>query len=124
MKECPFCNYKNLDMIIKNNLCYAIFDKNPVTPGHVLIIPYRHFSNFFEATDDEKRGILLLLDDVKKIIDKDFNPDGYNIGINIGKYAGQTIFHLHVHLIPRYKGDIEDPTGGVRGVIPSKRIYK
>jgi len=80
-------------------------------------------SNFFDATIEEKISILELLEICKKILDEKYKPDGFNIGVNVGKYAGQTIFHLHVHLIPRYKGDIENPTGGVRGVIPEKRIY-
>ena len=121
--NCVFCNLENLDIILKNNLCYAIFDNSPVNRGHILIIPYRHFSSFFEATDEEKHSLLELLEKAKNFLDLEFKPDGYNIGINVGEYAGQTIFHLHIHLIPRYKGDIDNPRGGVRGVIPEKRIY-
>ena len=123
MDNCPFCNVSKNQIIAKNSLCFAIFDKYPVNKGHILIIPFRHFSNFFDATIEEKISILELLEICKKILDEKYKPDGFNIGVNVGKYAGQTIFHLHVHLIPRYKGDIENPTGGVRGVIPEKRIY-
>jgi len=122
--ECPFCSVPEELIIAKNDLCFAIFDKYPVTEGHALIIPYRHFSSFFEATEEEKLAILRLLEEVKKILDRRFKPDGYNIGVNDGEAAGQTIMHLHVHLIPRYRGDDPDPTGGVRGVICSKKNYK
>ncbi len=120
---CPFCNYNKEFFIAKNNLCFAIYDKTPVTKGHSLIIPFRHFDNYFDATKDEKIAILDLIEEVKNILDSKFNPDGYNLGVNIGKHAGQTVWHVHYHVIPRYKGDIENPRGGVRGVIPDKRIY-
>ena len=90
----------------------------------MLIIPKRHFSNYFEATPEESKALWSLVEDCKVYLGKELQPDGYNIGINIGSAAGQTIFHLHIHLIPRYVGDMDDPTGGVRGVIPSKRSYK
>jgi len=122
--DCPFCNIPEEQIIAKNNLCFAIFDKYPVNPGHVLIIPYRHFSSFFEVTEEEKIAILQLIEEVKKILDRQFKPDGYNIGVNIGKAAGQTIMHLHIHVIPRYWGDEPDPTGGVRGVICERKNYK
>ncbi len=123
LNNCPFCNISEKDVILKNDLCYAIFDRYPVNKGHILIIPYRHFDNYFDATKDEKIAILNLIDEAKNYLDKKFKPDGYNIGVNIGQYAGQTIMHVHIHLIPRYKGDIGNPRGGVRGVIPEKRIY-
>jgi diadenosine tetraphosphate (Ap4A) HIT family hydrolase len=121
--KCPFCNIKIDDIVLKNEKCYARFDKYPVNKGHVLIIPFRHFDNYFEATYEEKIAILSLLDEAKKYLDKEFTPDGFNIGINVGQSAGQTIMHLHLHLIPRYTGDMDDPRGGVRGVLPEKRIY-
>lgn len=122
-EKCPFCNMPNENIIIQNKHCYAIFDKYPVNKGHMLIIPFRHFDNYFDATKEEKVSILDLIDEAKEFLDKKFKPDGYNIGVNIGKYAGQTIFHVHIHLIPRYKGDMENPKGGVRGVIPDKMAY-
>ena len=121
--SCPFCNYNKEYFIAKNELCFAIYDKTPVTKGHSLIIPFRHFDNYFDATKDEKIAILDLMEEVKNILDSKFNPHGYNLGVNIGIHAGQTVWHVHYHVIPRYKGDIENPRGGVRGVIPDKRIY-
>lgn len=110
--DCLFCNYK--ETIAENELAFAIYDKFPVNKGHALIIPKRHFSSFFEATEEEIKAIYSLLHDVKCIVDREYKPHGYNVGINIGEDAGQTIMHLHVHLIPRYKGDVANPRGGVR----------
>ncbi|WP_456397746.1 HIT family protein [Desulfurobacterium sp.] len=124
MMNCPFCRREELPVVLSNEYSFAIFDMYPVTPGHMLIIPKRHVSNWFDITKEERDSILELIEEGKKLLDANFHPDGYNIGVNIGKAAGQTIFHLHVHLIPRYEGDIDDPTGGVRGVIPERRIYK
>ena len=89
----------------------------------MLIIPRRHVEDFWAVTREERQALGDLLEDCKKHIDKLLRPDGYNIGINCGEAAGQTVMHLHVHLIPRYIGDIDNPRGGVRGVIPSRRIY-
>jgi diadenosine tetraphosphate (Ap4A) HIT family hydrolase len=110
-------------IVLEIGLAYAIFDAYPVSPGHMLVIPKRHIPGYFEATIQEKIEILTLIDDAKRIIDERFHPNGYNIGINIGRVAGQTVMHLHVHVIPRYTGDVPDPRGGVRGVIPKKREY-
>ena len=120
---CPFCNPEKNEIVIKNKFWYAKWDKYPVNKGHILIITFRHEPSYFNATKEETRSLLNIIERCKLIIDFKFQPDGYNIGINIGVAAGQTIMHLHVHLIPRYKGDIEKPEGGVRGVIPRKRIY-
>ena len=120
---CPFCNPTEEDIILKNDLCYARFDKYPVNDGHILIIPFRHFDNYFDATKEEKLALIELIDKAKQYLDKNFNPNGYNIGVNVGKTAGQTIMHVHIHLIPRYKGDMDNPKGGVRGVIPQKQKY-
>ena len=122
-RECPFCNIDPSAVILKNELCFAIFDKYPVNPGHVLVIPYRHVADYFELTKEEKIAAVELIDEVKKFLDREFSPDGYNVGVNVGKWAGQTVMHVHIHVIPRYRGDVEDPTGGVRGVIPQRRNY-
>jgi diadenosine tetraphosphate (Ap4A) HIT family hydrolase len=123
-KDCPFClNNLTSEILLENNFSYAIYDKFPVSKGHILIIPKQHNSNYFDLSLEEQKECLILLNNAKKIIDKEFKPDGYNIGININKDAGQTIWHAHIHLIPRYGGDVEEPRGGVRGVIPSKRNY-
>jgi diadenosine tetraphosphate (Ap4A) HIT family hydrolase len=120
-KKCPFCDRR--DAVLENALAYARYDKYPVTRGHVLVIPKRHYSSLFESKEDEILAIWSLLCEAKQLLDAQYEPDGYNIGVNWGTFAGQTIMHLHVHLIPRYKGDIDDPTGGVRGVIPAKQKY-
>ncbi|WP_245579372.1 HIT family protein [Chitinilyticum aquatile] len=101
----------------------AILDGFPVSPGHSLIIPHRHVSSFFELTSSEREALILLLDETKQALQEEFKPDGYNIGINDGPAAGQTVAHLHIHLIPRYSGDLADPRGGVRWVIPEKANY-
>jgi len=110
-------------VILENRLAWAKFDRFPVNPGHLLIITRRHITDFFHSTEEERAAINSLLEEAKLLLDDRFNPDGYNIGINCGSAAGQTIMHLHVHLIPRYKGDMDDPRGGVRGVIPEKQKY-
>ena len=120
---CPFCNPSKDEIVLANNLCYARYDKYPVSPGHLLIIPFRHVANFFDATDAEHTALLALVREAKTLLDEQFHPDGYNVGVNVGKTAGQTVMHLHVHVIPRYAGDVEDPRGGVRGAIPEKQVY-
>lgn len=113
--SCIFCEYYNeKKYILENNLAFAIYDNFPVNKGHVSIIPKRHFASYFDTTTEEVTALNNLIQQVKVILDNDFNPDGYNIGINIGEAAGQTIFHLHIHMIPRYKGDVENPRGGIR----------
>jgi len=121
-QNCPFCGKP--EMIIENKLAFAHYDDSyPVNPGHCLIVLHRHVAEYFQATDEEKMAIWELVDDMKMIIDRDYKPDGYNVGVNIGKSAGQSVPHVHIHMIPRYKGDMEDPRGGVRGVIPHKQKY-
>ena len=121
---CLFCELLNNKKIaVENDWAFAIFDSFPVNPGHVLVIPKRHVANYFDLTTDEVLAIQDLLQRMKTEVDSKFHPDGYNIGVNVGAEAGQSIFHVHVHLIPRYKGDVERPRGGVRGVIPSKQSY-
>lgn len=121
---CLFCEFlKNKKIAAENDLAFAIFDGFPVNPGHVLVIPKRHVANYFELTSAEVLAINGLLNEMKAEVEAKFHPDGYNIGVNVGADAGQSIFHVHVHLIPRYEGDVENPRGGVRGVIPSKRSY-
>lgn len=120
---CIFCNIKEEDVIYKNDHMLVIYDRFPVTKGHSLIITKRHVSNYFELNADEKASIDDAILWTKELLDRLYKPDGYNIGINNGTAAGQTIMHLHVHIIPRYIGDVENPRGGVRGVIPSKQSY-
>jgi len=120
--DCPFC--RNPEFIIENELAFASWDSYPVNPGHCLITPRRHIAEYFQATAEEKAAIWTLVDEMKAIIDKEHQPDGYNIGVNIGTAAGQSVPHIHIHIIPRYWGDVENPKGGVRGVIPHKQKYE
>ena len=122
--NCPFCKAESeRDIIASSSLSVAFFDGFPVSPGHALIIPKRHVSSFFDLSKEEQQDLLNLADRVKRIVEERYHPDGYNIGINVGEAAGQSIFHVHMHLIPRYKGDVPNPRGGVRGVIPAKQNY-
>ena len=114
LSECIFCNIPKDEIIAENELALAFFDRYPVNEGHTLIVPKRHVETYFDATLDEKDAITRLLIKVKEKLDSEYHPDGYNIGVNIGASAGQTIFHLHVHMIPRYRGDVPDPRGGIR----------
>lgn len=122
-QDCPFCIIDKEELIIENDYALAKLDKYPVTDGHTLIIPKRHFSEYFDMTKIEQSAIHDLLIIRKKQLMWDTQIKGFNIGINSGQVAGQTIFHCHVHFIPRRKGDLDDPRGGVRGVIPSKMKY-
>ena len=119
--SCPFCGGEG--EILGNERAFAIYDAFPVSPGHLLVIPRRHVADWFDLTGEEQEAIFSLIREGKALLDAEFCPDGYNIGINCKEAAGQTIFHVHVHLIPRYAGDVENPRGGVRGVIPEKRNY-
>jgi len=120
---CPFCNPQKDEIVLANDLCYARYDRYPVSPGHLLLIPFRHIPALFDATDEEQIALLALVREAKTLLDGRLHPDGYNVGVNVRAAAGQTVMHLHVHVIPRYAGDMADPRGGVRGVIPEKRKY-
>ncbi len=120
---CAFCCLTDDRIITETELSLVIRDGYPVSKGHTLIIPKRHVGSFFSLTSDEQMDVLDLLNQSKSKLDSEFAPDGYNIGVNDGVAAGQTIPHLHVHLIPRYKGDQPDPRGGLRWVIPEKADY-
>ena len=121
---CPFCKVESeREIIASSPLSVAFFDGFPISPGHALIIPTRHVSSFFDLSQEERQDLLNLADSVKRIVEERYHPDGYNIGINVGEAAGQSIFHVHMHLIPRYQGDVPNPRGGVRGVIPAKQNY-
>jgi len=121
--DCPFCNTSNMKTIVENDLAYAVRDIFPVSPGHTLIIPRRHMLNIFEATSAEREALFDILRTVRRDLMDEFSPDGFNIGINEGTAAGQTVMHLHIHIVPRFRGDVDDPRGGVRGVIPSGKNY-
>jgi diadenosine tetraphosphate (Ap4A) HIT family hydrolase len=120
--DCPFCK-PGISAELCNEGAFAIFDSYPVSRGHMLIIPHTHVRSFFDTSTEEKKYLLDLLEKAKDFLENRFHPDGFNIGINIGVAAGQSIDHLHIHLIPRYDGDMAEPKGGVRGVIPGKQKY-
>ena len=119
--SCPFCSISGA--LFENELAYVREDKFPVSPGHLLIIPKRHVPDWFLLIREEQQAMLALLSRAKEYLDVRYHPDGYNIGINCGEAAGQTVFHVHMHLIPRYAGDTGNPRGGVRGVIAEKKDY-
>ena len=121
--DCLFCELPDSEILINNDLCFARWDKFPVSPGHLLIIPKRHFESIFDATVEELQAFWDLIIKGKELIDNEHNPDGFNIGVNDGQAAGQSIFHVHIHMIPRYVGDVEEPLGGVRGIVPKKQKY-
>lgn len=123
MSPCPFCDYDLSRPALSNEHALAIYDGFPISPGHALIIPKRHVASFFELTVEEQRAMLELLAEIRQKLLVERNPDGFNIGINDGAAAGQTVMHLHIHLIPRYAGDQLDPRGGVRWIFPDKAAY-
>ncbi|MFO8184587.1 MAG: HIT family protein [Candidatus Aegiribacteria sp.] len=123
MKRCPFCDPDEEMIIWKDENVYVIRDLYPVSPSHTLIIPFRHFASVFDATDDELQSISRALRFRKEQLERSLAADGYNIGVNEGAAAGQTIPHVHIHLIPRFERDVDDPRGGIRGVIPEKKTY-
>lgn len=122
--SCLFCDRESLDIIAENELAFAIYDKYPVNLGHVLVIPKRHYASFYESTEEELIAIYEIVQRCKEIVDAKYKPTGYNVGININESAGQTIMHLHVHMIPRYDGDVEDPRGGIRNLKSQLVPYK
>ena len=121
---CKFCEIiKNKQFLIENDLAVAFYDSYPVSDGHALIIPKRHVETYFDLSEEEIKAMLSLSKEMKKIIDDKYHPDGYNVGFNVDEAGGQTVFHAHMHIIPRYKGDIENPRGGIRKIIKMKTNY-
>jgi len=121
MNDSPF--FDERERLFENSIGFVIYDNYPVSEGHSLVVPKRIYPDYFESTLEEIKGLNELIFITKEFLDKKFSPQGYNIGINCGEASGQTINHLHIHLIPRYLDDVDDPRGGVRGVIPSKQKY-
>jgi diadenosine tetraphosphate (Ap4A) HIT family hydrolase len=126
-KDCPFCNIGKL--VNKERILYedatwiAVLDRYPVSEGHTLLIPKRHCTTYFDLNFVESDSLAATIKVVKALLDAKYKPNGYNIGVNCGEAAGQTVHHCHIHIIPRYTGDCENPRGGVRGVIPNKQHY-
>jgi diadenosine tetraphosphate (Ap4A) HIT family hydrolase len=123
MKPCPFCAFEQARVLASRELAFAVQDAYPVAPGHCLVVPRRHVGSFFELRQEEQIAMLRLLDEVQVDLRLRLRPDAYTIGINDGAAAGQSIPHVHIHLIPRYRGDRENPRGGVRWVLPDKADY-
>ena len=121
--DCKYCNpdYQSSPrVVLKNKYWFGNFDNHPVNPGHIKLVCKKHRNAFDELSDEEVIAFLIILREAKALVKKEHFPDGWNIGINEGEAAGQTVFHLHIHLIPRYRGDIEDPRGGVRTILPEE----
>lgn len=121
--DCPFCAPAAIEPIAEDTTGMAFLDRYPISPGHCLVVPRRHVASFFALTPAEHASLLQLAEQAKAILDARYHPDGYNLGINDGAAAGQTIAHVHIHLIPRYAGDREDPRGGVRWIFPERAPY-
>ena len=122
-KLCPFCNLPVHRVVDENALALVVRDAYPISAGHTLVLPKRHVGSFFDLGTDERDAMMGMLDAAKARLDKELAPAAYNVGINDGPCAGQTVPHVHVHLIPRYPGDTRDPRGGVRWVLPEKADY-
>jgi diadenosine tetraphosphate (Ap4A) HIT family hydrolase len=116
---CELCAPR--EVILENALAYVRYDSNSLSRGHVLVIPKRHVASFFDMTTEEQAAVLALLNSAERSIQEQHSPDGYNIGVNVGKAGGQSRMHVHVHLIPRYAGDVPDPRGGIRCVLSGSK---
>lgn len=122
--KCVFCRRIGSDQIVaRSDHADAFFDAFPVSPGHILVVPRRHEPDFFALAPEERLALWSLVEKVRDLLEERYGPDAFNIGVNAGRAAGQTVAHAHVHVIPRYEGDVEDPRGGVRHVIPDKAAY-
>jgi diadenosine tetraphosphate (Ap4A) HIT family hydrolase len=123
MSTSPFLERPTGDWLTSNRSAFAIADGFPVSPGHSLVVPRRRIGDWWEATEEERADLVHLIDEVKQLLDNRFSPGGYNVGFNQGTAAGQTVGHFHIHIIPRYEGDVPDPRGGIRNVIPERGNY-
>jgi diadenosine tetraphosphate (Ap4A) HIT family hydrolase len=122
--DCPFCSAAADRVVAESDLTITIRDGYPVSPGHTLVVTKRHIESLFDMTGEEQAEIMAAVRDAKHALDAEFGPDGFNIGVNVGAAAGQTVMHAHVHVIPRFKGDTADPRGGIRHCIPGKGYYE
>ena len=121
--ECPFCRLEMNRIRAESEFALAFLDGFPVSQGHTLVIPKRHVASLFELSDEEQAAVWKLVAQVRDSLVAELQPEGFNIGLNDGASAGQTVMHAHVHIIPRRKGDTPDPRGGVRWIIPDKAAY-
>jgi diadenosine tetraphosphate (Ap4A) HIT family hydrolase len=122
-QRCPFCHLENSRIVLQNDAAVALLDAFPVAEGHMLVVPRRHVASLFDVPDEEQAAIWRLVAEVRQKLAAELNPDGFTIGVNDGPAAGQTVLHAHVHVIPRRAGDVTDPRGGVRWVLPAKAPY-
>ena len=120
---CPFCAIDPARLLHESPLVRILRDGFPVSPGHLLLVPRRHIDSWFEATPEEQQALTAAIAVARLLVEQELKPDGYNIGMNLGRAAGQSVMHLHLHVIPRYRGDVPNPRGGVRHVIPGKADY-
>ncbi|WP_283679688.1 HIT family protein [Lentilactobacillus sp. Marseille-Q4993] len=116
--NCIFCQRTDIPIVLENDLAVAFWDIHPVRKGHLLIVLKDHKQDYFDLDQQDLLAMDSLLREGKQLIDDKYHPEGYNIGINVGEYAGQTVMHCHWHLIPRYKGDVKNPAGGIRNMLP------
>ncbi len=119
-EHCPFCQAPPEEIVLAGELAFARYDRFPVSPGHILIIPRRHVASYFALSFDEQAACWHLVNEARALIDAQHAPQGYNVGVNVGAAAGQGVWHVHIHLIPRYRGDVAEPLGGVRNILPRR----
>jgi diadenosine tetraphosphate (Ap4A) HIT family hydrolase len=122
--DCPLCGVAADRVVAESEATITVRDQYPVSPGHTLVVPKRHIDSIFDVTGEEQAEIVAAVRDAKHALDEEFAPDGFNIGVNAGAAAGQTVMHAHVHVIPRFKGDAADPRGGIRHCVPGKGYYE
>jgi len=121
---CPFCTIDPARILHESGLVWILRDGFPVSPGHLLLVPRRHIAGWFDATPEEQQALTAAIAVARSLVEQEHQPDGYNVGMNLGEAAGQTVMHLHLHVIPRFQGDVANPRGGVRHVIPTKADYR
>ena len=122
-RDCPFCNVTSGEILTRTAVAVVVRDAFPISEGHTLVIPRRHVECIFDLSDSDQAELWQLVAQVRSALADQLSPDAFNVGINDGEAAGQTILHAHVHVIPRFRGDVSDPRGGVRWIIPEKAVY-
>lgn len=123
MADCPFCKPEPSGLFWSSDLVKVMWDSRPLSDGHCIVVPVRHVGSYFDTTPEERLALAEGLDVAKAAVEREYSPDAFNIGINDAPAAGQTVPHCHIHLIPRYKGDVEDPRGGIRWMLPERARY-
>ncbi len=121
--KCPFCHPREGEVIFSSELVKGVWDTYPLNPGHVLLVPHRHIARWFDATPEEQVALTSAIEQATAAIEEQYSPEGFNIGFNDRKAAGQSVPHLHIHIIPRYEGDVPDSRGGIRNIIPARAEY-